>query len=145
MFTQQGLTMLPRQRLHLSASNMMLTQMEEESSNLNPGQSVVRARLNNRSAPTSLSTVQSLSISPGSFSSLNSRGKGKKNLWWKQIHTTMMLSLHLQSTHKSWLKAECPCERGDQTSSPTWMEIESLAFLLAVGSVDHVKLQIQIL
>lgn len=72
--------MLPRQRLHLSASNMMLTQMEEESSNLNPGQSVVRARLNNRSAPTSLSTVQSLSISPGSFSSLNSRGKGKKNL-----------------------------------------------------------------
>lgn len=52
--------MLPQQHLHLSASNVMPTQMEEESSNLNPGQSVVRAHLNNQSAPTSLSTVQSL-------------------------------------------------------------------------------------
>ena len=137
--------MLLRQHLHLSASNVMLTQMEEESS-----QPKSRAKCGTCSSEQPISTDFSIHCSVSlNFSRIlfvsKQQGKGEEKAVMK-ANSYNHDALSGSSRHvQFWLKAGCSCERGDQTSGPTQMETKSLAFLRAVGSFDHVKLKMQML
>jgi len=135
--------MLPRQHLHLSASNVMLTQTEEESS-----QPKSRANCGTCSSEQLISTDFSIHCSVSlNFSRIlfisKQQGKGEEKAVMKANSYNHDALSGSSRRMQSWLKAECLCERGDQASGPTQVETKSLAFLLAVGSFDRVELQMR--
>lgn len=107
---------LPRIRdlPHPSASNWCWHRWKRSHPNLNPARSVVYARPNNRSAPTSPATPWPPAASPESVSSLNSRERGRESCNESKSISGFALwcSLDLQGS----------CVKGDQTSDPTQVE-----------------------